>query len=177
MPDTVTNLTVNNTAGLTLSDSVTVNGILNIQKGALLLGGQRLAYGANGSLKYSGTGGKTTSDIEFPPTGGPVNLIVANTGGVTLHESRTIPGNVELAGKLTLGSNTLTAQTATSTGATRFVITGTGALRLTSVSTTEKLFPVGTTYYAPVWIKNAGTEDTVGVSAGPRRCATSASTG
>jgi hypothetical protein len=129
----------------------------------LSLGGNVLMYGANATLRYSGSSAQTTGETEFPLSGGPNNLNISNVSGVTLHASRTIPGNLEIAGKLTLGPNTLTAGAATSTGPTRYVVTGTGALRLTSIGSSETLFPVGTTSYAPVWVTNAGTVDTVGV--------------
>lgn len=170
LPDTVANFTINNPTvggtGVTLSNNVTVNGTLEIRSGALSLGSNVLTYGAQGTLRYAGTSAKTTHDEEFPISDGPKNLIVASPLGVTLHASRLIPGNLELSGKLHLGSNTMTAATATSTGLTRYVVTGSaGALRLTSVGPLEKLFPVGTSSaYAPVWVANSGTADTVGVS-------------
>jgi hypothetical protein len=166
LPDTIANFTINNSAGITLSNNVTVNGTLEIRSGALSLGSSVLAYGADGTLRYSGTNAKTTRDEEFPVSGGPKNLTIATTLGVTLHASRIIPGHLELSAKLLLGANTITAATATSTGFTRYVVTGSvGTLRLTSVGPVEKLFPVGTsTAYAPVWAANSGTADTVGVS-------------
>ncbi|MDZ7288746.1 MAG: endo-1,4-beta-xylanase [candidate division KSB1 bacterium] len=166
LPDTVANLTINNGAGVTLSNSVNVNGTLDMRAGALSLGGNVLTYGPEGTLRYSGTSAKTTHDEEFPINAGPKNLTIATGLGVTLHASRLIPGNLELSAKLLLGANTMTAATATSTGTTRYVVTGSaGALRLTSVGPSEKLFPVGTSSaYAPVWVVHSGTVDTIGVS-------------
>jgi endo-1,4-beta-xylanase len=165
LPDTASSLAIDNTAGVTLSHEVVVNDTLDVKKGTLSLGGNVLTYGPNATLRYSYRLAQTTGEAEFPLSGGPKNLNIASLAGVTLHASRTIPGNLELAGKLTLGTNTLTAGTATSTGTTGYVVTGTGALRLTSVGSSETLFPVGTTpSYAPVWVTNAGMLDTVGVS-------------
>ncbi|OGC09878.1 hypothetical protein A2V82_15865 [candidate division KSB1 bacterium RBG_16_48_16] len=166
LPDTINNLVVNNTAGVTLSNSVTVNGTLELQNGALLLGSNALHYGSEASLKYSGRSAQTTTDVELPPDGEPKNLIIANIPGVILHASRTFRGNVEVGGKLTLDSNTLTAANTTITGTSRsYIVTGTGMLRLTGVgSGSEALFPVATNLYAPLWIKNTGTPDTIGVS-------------
>jgi len=165
LPDTVNNLVINNTAGVELSNSVTVNGTLELQKGALSLGSNTLSYGPEASLKYSDKSPQTTTDVELPPGGEPKNLIIANVPGVTLHASRTFKGNVEVGGKLTLGLNTLTAANATVVLASRYIVTGEGMLKLTSVgSESETLFPVGTTAYAPVWVKNSGTPDTIGVS-------------
>jgi hypothetical protein len=110
---------------------------------------------------------QNTSDLEFPVSGGPKHLTIANTttSGVTLHASRLISGNLELGGRLRLGANVMTAASATSTGLTRYVVTGNnGVLRLTSVGASEKLFPVGTSGYAPVWISNSGAVDTVGIT-------------
>jgi endo-1,4-beta-xylanase len=165
LPDTVNNLVFNNTAGVTLSDTVTVIGTLEIQKGALSLGNNTLNYGAEATLKYSSTSSQTTTDVELPSGGEPKNLVIANTAGVTLHASRTFKGNVEAGGRLMLGSNTLTAASATNTGTTRFIVVGTGKLKLTGVgSSTASLFPVGTSFYSPVWVKNTGTQDTISVS-------------
>jgi endo-1,4-beta-xylanase len=165
LPDTVNNLVVNNAAGVTLSNTVTVNGTFELQKGALLLGSNALSYGPEASLKYSDRSSQTTTDIELPQGGEPKNLIIANIPGVTLHASRTFKGNIEVGGKLTLGSNTLTAAIAIVTRPSRFIVTGKGMLKLTGVgSESETLFPVGTTAYAPVWVKNSGIPDTIGVS-------------
>jgi len=165
LPNTVNDLVISNTSGVELSNSVTVNGILELQKGTLSLGSNTLNYGLESSLKYSGKSAQTTTDIELPSGGGPKNLIIANLAGVTLHASRSFKGCVEVGGKLNLGSNTLTAANATVTGTSRFITTETGMLKLTSVgSEAETLFPVGTTAYAPVWVKNSGIPDTIGVS-------------
>jgi hypothetical protein len=164
MPGTVGSLIINNTAGVTLSNSVLVNGMLEMKTGTLILGSHALTYGANSSLKYSGTTAQTTTDAEFPPSGGPKNLILANPRGVTLHASRAVSGNLTLSGRLTLGPNTLTASSTSNGGSSTFVVTtGGGALKLASVGETQTLFPVGTSSYAPVWITNSGAEDTIAV--------------
>ena len=125
-----------------------------------------LHYGPEASLKYSGRSAQTTTDVELPPDGEPKNLIIASMPGVTLHASRIFKGNVELGGKLVLDSNTLTAANMMSTESSRsYIVTGTGMIRLTGIgSGSEVLFPVATSYYAPVWVKNTGTPDTIGVS-------------
>jgi len=165
LPDTVNNFVINNPAGITLFNPLTVNGTLELQNGFLSLGNGTLHYGPEASLKYSGKSPQTTTDVELPPHGEPKNLIIANLAGVTLHASRTFKGNVEVGGKLKLGSNTLTAGTATVTGPLRYIVTETGMLKLTQIgSESETLFPVGTNGYAPVWVKNAGLPDTIGVS-------------
>ena len=163
LPDTVHSLIIDNSQGVTLSKSVVVNGAWEIANGDLSFGSHALAYGDNASLMYSGSSAQTTTDLEFPSTGGPENLIIANARGVTLHASRTIQ-NLELMGKLDLGTNTLTASSATSDGIRSFVSTTDGGfLRLVSVGATQAFFPVGTTSYTPVWITNDGTVDTLSV--------------
>jgi hypothetical protein len=165
----VGSLTINNSAGVTLSNSVLVTETLEMRSGTLSLDGHALTYGPNSSLKYSGTTAQTTADAEFPPSGGPKNLILANTRGVTLHASRVIAGSLAFSGttgRLTLGANTLTATSTSNGGQSTFLVTtGGGALKLASVGGTETLFPVGTTSYAPVWITNSGTVDAITVGA------------
>jgi len=165
MPDTVRNLLIDNPQGVTLSHSVTVDGTLELRNGTLSLGGNALAYGADASLAYSGATAQTTSDVEFPAVSGPKNLIVSNRRGVTLHASRTI-GHLDLSSRLNLGTNTLTADAASEGDLTAYAVTTDGGLlRLTSVGSSPKIFPVGTTSYAPVRITNHGIVDAVSVGA------------
>ncbi len=163
MPDTVNNFIINNSLGITLSNSVVVNGILEIENGAISLDNNMLSYGIEGSLKYSGQSTQTTTDVEFPSSGGPKNLIIANSRSVILHASRTI-GNLDLSGKLELGTNTLTANSTSNAGIRAYVVTTDGGvLKLKSIGASQILFPVGTRGYAPVWIMNSGTVDTISV--------------
>jgi len=165
MPDTVFNLTINNSAGLTLSSGVVVVGKLELKNGAMSLGGNVLAYGTNGLLKYSGSTAQTTTDAEFPEVGGPKHLTVATGGGLTLHASRILAGNLDLSAKLRIGTNSITAASTSNANIIRYVVTNEGGvLRLSSVGSTQVLFPVGvSSYYAPLWITNSGTVDTMGV--------------
>jgi hypothetical protein len=145
LPDQVWKLVLNNEAGITLSKSVTVNGIVDVKKEGFSLGSFQLNYGAEAALRYSGTGAMNTSDVEFPAQGGPKDLIIDNSGsaGVTLHASRTITGNLLLLNKFRIGDNNFTAATADRVGSTDYVvIDGTGSLILTDVGGAEKLFPV-----------------------------------
>jgi endo-1,4-beta-xylanase len=165
LPDTVLNLILNNSAGVTLSNSIVVTGKLELKNGMLSLNENVLAYGTEGTLKYSGSTAQTTSDTEFPVVGGPKNLTVANPGNVILHASRTVGGNLDLSAKLRIGVNTFTTSSITNATSYRYVVTNEGGiLRLSSVGATQQLFPVGvSTNYAPVWITNTGTVDTIGV--------------
>ena len=166
LPDQVENLILNNSAGITLSKSVTVNGTVDVKKTGFSTGTFQLHYGSEATLSYSGTTAMSTSDVEFPAQSGPHNVTIDNSSstGITLHASRTIAGNLLLSGKFRLANNNFTAASAERVGLTDFAVTdGTGSLILVNVGTTAKLFPVGTTSYAPVWIANSGTEDNVGV--------------
>jgi hypothetical protein len=165
LPDTVFNLTLNNAGGVALSGGVVVDGRLDLKNGALSLDGNVLAYGPQGALRYSGSVAQTTSDAEFPSSQGPKDLLVGNSYGITLHASRQIAGNLDLLGKLRIGTNTITAASTTNQSSYRYVVTSDGgALRLSPVGTTQMLFPIGVSNYAPVWISNSGTPDTIGVS-------------
>jgi len=166
LPDQVWKLILNNNTGITLSKSVTVNGMVDVKKEGFSPGSFHLTYGPEAALSYSGTTAMNTSDVEFPAQGGPQNLIIDNSHsiGITLHASRTITGNLLLSGKFRLGDNNFTAAAADRVGSTDYaVIDGSGSLILTDVGTTEKFFPVGATGYSPVWISNSGTVDNVAV--------------
>jgi len=166
MPGNINSLIIANEAGVTLSNSVVVNGTLEMIEGTLALGGKTLKYGPTGSLKYAGSSAQTTSDVEFPAADGPSNLLVVNTRGVTLHASRTIAGVLDLAGKLKLGTNTLTANSATYNTVATFVVTSDGGvLKLNVIGSAPTLFPVGASFFSPVWITNSGADDVLGVSA------------
>lgn len=163
IPDTVHNLIINNPLGVNLSTNTVVNGIMDLQNGGLSSNGHTLSYGKNASLKYSGKSAQTTTDAEFPSSAGPRNLVIANSKGVTLHDSRAIR-NLDLNNKLELGPNTLTADSISNIVSNAYIGTTDGGIfSLTSVGASQVLFPVGTTSYSPVWITNAGTADRIGV--------------
>jgi xylan 1,4-beta-xylosidase len=165
LPDSVNDLIINNDESVTLSKSTVVNGIMRMKNGAFSAGSNTFAYGPNASLEYSGESAQTTTSSEYPPDVKPINLIIANTRGVTLHESRSA-GYIELFGRLHLGANTITADSASQGTATIFINTNDGGiLRLADVVSSQKLYPVGTILYSPVWITNHGSADTVGVGA------------
>ncbi len=84
-------------------------------------GAGSISYGGaagflNYSLIYNGTVPQLGSAIEFPSSGGPVNLAINNSSGVTLPASfsRTVPNTFTMtAGNLSIGSgNTLTLSNA-----------------------------------------------------------------
>jgi len=173
LPDTVNNLTLDNSMGLTLSQDVVVNGVMEMKGGSLQSGSEVLSYGEDGALKYSGVdSAQTTGEIEFLAVEGPKDLIISNTSGVNLHASRSIRGILNLEGELVLGANTLTASSATTASVTTaFVNTdGGGKLLLPVENSTEVLYPVGASggnrvSYCPLWITNNGDFDTISVGA------------
>jgi xylan 1,4-beta-xylosidase len=163
MPDTVNNLTINNPLGVKLSGSSLVNGTLDLKYGALTLNGNTLSYGPNGYLKYSGLIAQTATNAEFPSIGGPSNLIVANSKGITLHASRII-NDLDLGYKLSLGSNNLTVSSISNIRSNAFIVTiDGGSLTRTSVDASQALYPIGASYYSPVWISNFGVVDDISV--------------
>lgn len=164
MPAAVRDLILGNAAGITLTNPVTVNGTLWMGNGVLSPQSPGFTYGPSATLRYSGTAAQKTTDVEFPDTGGPRNLVIDNSKGVTLHASRGV-GVLDLRGKIKLENTILTADAVLNGSSTAFVNTGTGALKIRSVGAEETFFPVGTLVYTPVWITNAGATDAIRVNA------------
>jgi hypothetical protein len=120
---TYQNLELSDGGVKTLGGAVTVNGTLRIMGAAsLALGGNPLTYGPSATLQYGALGQttpQTTTDLEFPAIGGPVNLTVYNSGDVTLHAPRTLSGTVTLTnGNLALNGQSLNYATIIGTGGT-----------------------------------------------------------
>jgi hypothetical protein len=169
LPDTIGSITIIDTAGVMLSHNVCVKELVELQRGTLSSGGNALSYSVNGSLRFSDISPQITTDTEFPLINGPKNLEIANPKGVTLHESRTISGDLSLSGKLIIGDYSLTTNTTSRPDyqipSSAYVVTnGIGMLKQkTEIS--SKIYPIGTSKaYAAVYITNRGTVDTVGVS-------------
>lgn len=159
----VQNLTIDNPLGVTLSNSVVVNGTMDLTNGSLTLNGNTLSYGEKATLTYSGANAQTTTDAEFPESDGPSRLVIANKRGLTLHASRKI-SDLALNYKLGIGANTLTVDSISNIGLNVYITTTEGGmLARTGVGTSQALFPVGTSSYSPVWVTNAGTPDRISV--------------
>jgi len=89
------NLTLSGSNTKTLGNNTTVNATLSMKgTAALALGGNTLTYGASSTLEYAGSTAQTTTAVEFKTPGGPTNLTINNSNGVSLHASRMIPGVV-----------------------------------------------------------------------------------
>ncbi|HPS62577.1 MAG TPA: hypothetical protein PLK82_05925, partial [Bacteroidales bacterium] len=94
-------LTLSRITGISLLGNLDIQKTFTLQIGTVTRNGYQM-YGPTAGLRYQGTLPQTTTDEEFPATGGPFSLEIQNPQGVTLHASRTIPGN------LTLSSGTFT---------------------------------------------------------------------
>jgi hypothetical protein len=148
----------------TLDGPITVNGTLSLRGTASLsLGSSTLIYGSSAILQYGASSqisAQTTSDAEFPATGGPNNLTIYNSGGVTLHASRSLNGTLAFTnGYLILNSNNLTlGSSATIAGipssASMIVTNGVGEIRKVFTNIGSFTYPVGDTTgtdeYSPV---------------------------
>ncbi|MEI8274122.1 MAG: T9SS type A sorting domain-containing protein, partial [Paludibacter sp.] len=127
----VNNLTINNSAGVTLGGATTVNGTLSLTVGTfaitpgLTLGNSasiiRTAgslsavptFGTAVNLSYNNTASQTTS-YELPASSSVLNnLTINNAAGVTLNAATTVNGALTLtAGTLTNGTNLTLANSA-----------------------------------------------------------------
>jgi hypothetical protein len=98
---TYNNLILSGSGVKSLGSSILVNGNFSLRGTASLsLGGFNLNYGPSAVLQYGAPGqvsSQTTSDVEWPASGGPQNVNIYNSGGVTLHSNRTILGMLTLS--------------------------------------------------------------------------------
>jgi hypothetical protein len=136
-PAAIYQLTINNSAGVTLSEDLAVNNTLALTSGALAIGTHTLTVN-NAISQTSGTltGGATSSLVigdagSSPSTtlpavsGGLLNLTVNRASGVTLGGGVAVSGTLTLtSGALAIGANTLTLNNAIS--ATAGTLTGGG---------------------------------------------------
>lgn len=95
--------------GLEMADTVRIRS--GYRQSAGRIGSGQLVFGTAATLIYGSPGADTTSNIEFPATGGPKNLTVATGGELALHNNRTIKGSLNLNGVLNTGANTITMDT------------------------------------------------------------------
>ncbi|MEI6077569.1 MAG: hypothetical protein WCS94_18455, partial [Verrucomicrobiota bacterium] len=125
----VPNLTINNSLGVTLNAGKTINGTVTLTAGQLKKGASGSltlgngativvnntgtagsldaapTFGASVNVTYTGTTATTTTANELPATG-LNNLTINDSGGVTLHAARTVPGTLTLtSGQLTSAAN------------------------------------------------------------------------
>jgi xylan 1,4-beta-xylosidase len=165
LPDTIARLVIHNTQGVTLSKDLWITGTLEMNRGRITDGPNKIHYGETCALLYSGEDDQTTTDVEFPELNGPFTLIINNERDVILHASRSV-NDLMLYSSLELGTNTLTVMTVDQQTDDAYIVTEDGgSLRIPSVGASSVLFPVGVNGYSPVWITNHGTPDAVQVSA------------
>lgn len=112
LPATVNNLTINNTnaSGVSFTNSVTVNGILDLQQNPLNLNGRVLTL--NGTVERNGAGtgtlsGSTTSSVNISGTGdlGVLYFTSGSENLLNLSVNRTSSGTVGLGTDLTVGAS------------------------------------------------------------------------
>ena len=164
LPATVNNLTVDNTAGLTASGSLTVNGVLNLTNGKLSIGSNTLTLAGTVSSMTAANclTGSTTSNVTVTGTGSLGTLYfdqttpgtTDNIATFTLNRSSsgtaTLGSNVRVgtsltltSGKLTIGSNTLSLAGTVSSMSSANCLTGSAGSNL-SITGTGAL---GTLYF------------------------------
>jgi hypothetical protein len=171
---TVGNFTYTNLT-LTGSGAKTTTGVIIGATGRLSMQGTATitaapTYTAGATLEYAGSGAQTSTNTEFAAAGGPTNLIINNTNGVTLHAARTITALTLTNGNLIIptASTRLTITTTNAIGGSGFdatkcivtqVNTGTGATAFVRVSLPAagaRTIPVGDgTNYLPVTLTPA----------------------
>jgi hypothetical protein len=110
---TYTNLTLAGSGNKTMA-GFTINGKLSIQGTAAAITTSPV-FGANSTLEYKGSSAQLTTNIEFPTTSGPKNLIIDNTNGVTLHAARTISGTTTVNNGCTFATNATFTNSGTAT--------------------------------------------------------------
>ena len=161
LPNTVRNLTINNSNGVSLINGVTVNGTLTLTSGEFNLNGNAFIISSTGVVTCAGTGtiygdGGSSFTINSNtatnfPDGIYQDATIDSPGGVTLCGNATINGTLEMiSGNITTGPYTLflANQVASSLNHTTGVIIGKFERGINETGTF--LFPVGTaTSYNP----------------------------
>ena len=96
-------------------------------------------------------------------------MTINNAAGVTLSAPVTLDSALVLtSGILSTGAHAITADMVSGGSQSAYVNTaGGGSLSMNNVGGTEKLFPLGTDNYAPLWITNSGVVDTFTVGVIP----------
>ena len=168
MPATINGLTVNNTAGVTLSQATTVSSAISLTAGAFnlnslsftlgnsatitRLGGTISAaptFGTSVNVTYGQNASAIITGVELPTSTSVLNnLNVTSTNGVTLNAAATVNGTLTLGGNLTIGNNNLTLNNANPVAGTpstskHIVTNGTGVVTTTTAFSTSYTFPVG----------------------------------
>ncbi|MCB0775212.1 MAG: T9SS type A sorting domain-containing protein [Chitinophagaceae bacterium] len=162
------NLTLSGSGTKTINNiSVTVNGTLSMNGAAALavsgISGA-LNYGGTSTLEYASTSAQTTG-VEFPSSGGPLNLRINNTSasGVTLSAARTLNGLLTLTNGVlnTTSTNILTIGSTGSSGLGNNSSFVNGPMQ--KIGSSVFTFPIGKsgTGIRPIGISNLGSSQTI----------------
>lgn len=177
MPSTVRNLTINNSAGVSLSQSTIVNGTLGLPLGAFTLGATTLTINADitqtsGTLNGTGTTsniiiGGTTVGSTLPAV--TLNLLTMNrSAGISIGGTVQVQGTLDMqAGNIYTGSNVLEIGSSTtnlgSLSYTAGVVVGFCRRWFNNVTVSNVVFPVGLSgLYRPSNISFTGAPTTGG---------------
>ncbi len=158
--ETINNLTATSgTITVAAGKTLTILGKLSMGSGVTISG--TIAYGNGADLEL--TGGVTTTDLLWPSSGGPSDIIVNASGStVSLHGTRTVAGTLTLtAGKLALANYNLTVGAITGGGVSSYVQTsGTGTLTVNGINNgSGVLIPVGNSTYNPITVANTSSNN------------------
>ncbi len=94
----LSNMTINNAAGIDLRATPIIDGTLKIIDGDVITtNASTVIYGTEGILHYQGsTGTQTTTALCFPDVNPPASLFIENAANVNLHALRTIQGTLKI---------------------------------------------------------------------------------
>lgn len=159
------NLVINNSAGVTVENDITVEGYLQLSGGELNIGNYTLAIkgivtpagglinAANGIVEFNGTSSQSLSPSWFSTTVG--QLKINNPTGVCITSNIAVAQLALASGKLILDNYDLTVSAITGGSASAFVSTNsTGILKATIANNQVFPFAVGNSSYNPVTITN-----------------------
>jgi Secretion system C-terminal sorting domain len=141
----------------------------------------RHANGLNGNLATTGTvslsqkanymfSGTVPQAIGALLPSSVNNLTVQNNTGVSLSDTTAVNDTLALlAGKLSLGHNSITIGFVKGASDSTYIVTSdSGSVKRNGVGSSQVMFPVGTSgAYAPVALTNAGTSDNFSVAVAP----------
>jgi hypothetical protein len=155
-PTTFNNVILSGTGTKTLSLNTTVNGTLTrVNTSSLALSTYTLTYGASATLEYQGTAAVTTADPEFPASGGPANLMLNNSGNVTLHANRAVTGLLTFSsGSIAVANYSLTVNNPVA-GISSYIYNGSGYITGAGLGTESNvILQVNTATIIPALLNN-----------------------
>jgi hypothetical protein len=108
LPSTVNNLTINNSAGVSLSQSTAVNGTLTLTNGALSVGTTTLTLNSTVTATSGSITSSATGTVSYNQSSHGQSVLAANYGNLTFSNfNKTLPSStVGIAGTFTAGSAT-----------------------------------------------------------------------